>query len=236
LKSLKTAGWEPVVFAEPDSPIPEDFHGPVVQRWRPFGDWTNWATGLYDLLMSEPDADYYFMAEDDSVTCEGCKDYLEWAIPQITPFATVSPHCPEKYYTTDFVGFHNECESWRTWCTLAIIMSKAGVRSFFSDPDVQRHRFEHIFPLPFDEMPWGVTVDPKNSVKDAVLGLWASKNQLPMYYHSPSLFQHTGVTSTLGPDRIIDDGLASDFVGEDFKPNWDSIRIRQWGPNHIAQL
>ena len=226
LQCLINAGWNNiVVFAEPNSPIPLDSSIPVVQRPRFFGDWTNWATGLYELLLSEPDSDYFFMAEDDGVICKGAKSYLDQVLPILGDFATVSPYCPNKHRRKNFIGFHNECIGWETWSTLTVIMSKESVIRFFSDSDVQRHRFEHIFPVPADQIPWGVEVDPKNSVKDAVLGLWAAKNGLPMYYHSPSLVQHIGMTSTLTSKTTTEANLAFDFVGEDFEPNWEGVKV-----------
>lgn len=209
-----------MVFAEPDSPTQNCKN--VIQRPRFFGDWANWATGLYELLLSSPDSDYFFMAEDDIIVCKGIRAYLEEQLPKLNNFATVSLYCPNKY-SKKIVGFHNECIGWLTCSTLTVIMSREGVIKLFSDPDVQRHRFEHIFPVPADEISWGVGVDPKNSVKDAVLGLWAKKNNLPMYYHSPSLVQHVGLISTLKTNSI--DVVADDFVGEDFVPQWEQVKV-----------
>lgn len=233
VECLVNAGWhDVVVFAEPDSLIP-DCSATIVQRPRFFGDWTNWATGLYELLLSEPDADFYFMAEDDGVICRGAKYYLDEQLPKLGEFATASPYCPNKHRRNNFIGFHNECIGWLTWSTLTVIMPRESVIRFFSDPDVQRHRFEHIFPVPENEIPWGVEVEPKNSVKDAVLGLWAKKNNLPMYYHSPSLVQHMGLTSTLTHRPTTDANLAEDFVGEGFVPNWDRVRTIKLTPGNV---
>lgn len=225
LRSLTESGFgDVVVFAEPGSVVPEWHTGPVVRRWKQFGDWTNWATGLFELLLAEPDSDYYFMSEDDGLFCKGMRAYLERTLPTIGEFATVSPYCPGRYHKPGFVGYHDECNGPLTWSTLTVIMSRAGVRSFFSDPDVQRHRFEDIFPT---GIRWGVEVPPCNSVKDAVLGLWALKNNLPMFYHTPCLASHIGISSTLSSKNTNWENLAADFVGEGCVPAWETIKVKR---------
>ena len=91
LRSLCNAGWvNIVVFAEPDSQIPDDFSGHVVWRRKQYGDWTNWASGLYELFLSEPDTDYFFMVEDDALICQGAKQYLEHTIDLLGDFGSLS--------------------------------------------------------------------------------------------------------------------------------------------------
>lgn len=225
LNSLRVAGFgDVVVFAEPGSLIPQDHTGPVVFRRQTYGDWSNWATALYDLLLSEPDSDYYFMSEDDGLYCKNVKPYLDRILPTLGEFGTVSLYTPGRYHRPGFLGLHDECQGPLTWSTLSVIMTRAGVISFFSDPDVQRHRFENIFPT---NIVWGFTVDPKNSAKDAVLGQWAKKNGLPMFYHTPCLASHIGNHSTLSHKETSWENKAVDFVGEDFVPEWTDIRIKR---------
>ena len=221
--ALKKSGWDNiVVFAEPGSPVSYEYC--VVHRRKNYGDWTNWATGFYELLLSEPDTDYFFMLEDDCLVCSGLKKYLELTIPMLGDFATVSPYCP-RIYQSHITGYHNKCVGWKTVSTVATIMTRAAAIHFFADSDVQRHRFQHIFPVEAEAINWGVQVDPRNSVKDAVIGLWAYKNLLPMFYHSPSLVQHIGEISTLGDIPMNEDREACDFVGEDYIPCWNDIQI-----------
>lgn len=215
LQSLQSAGWtDIVIFAEPDAPIPHNFTGDVVCRRKQFGDWTNWATGLYELLFSEPDADYFLMLEDDTVVCRASRLYLESTVPLLNEFASVSIYTPAIYHRKRIWGYHNCCRGWLTWTTNTVLMTKDKVMTFFSDTDTLRHRFENIFDPNFKN--WGCTGDPKNSVKDAVLGKWAYKNRLPMYFHTPSLAEHLGVASTVMKDTVDMRGRQSrDFVGEE---------------------
>lgn len=229
LTSLKDAGWsEATVFAEPGAPVPEDFTGDLVRRRKQYGDWTNWASGLYELFLSEPDTDYYFMLEDDALVCKGARKYLEYALPNLGDFASLSLYTPSKYYKKRRRRlFHNECRGKDTWSTVTVIMSHASVLRFFSDVDVQKHRFFDIFQV--KEGYWNnkasygagrtsVTDCVGNTVKDAVIGQWAEKLKLPIYYHTPALAEHIGDFSTLTDDNSTPENgrMSRDFVGKDF--------------------
>jgi GR25 family glycosyltransferase involved in LPS biosynthesis len=229
LNSFSKTGFElPVIFAEPNSIIPSFFKGDVIYRRKKFGDWTNWATGLYELLLSEPDSDYFLMLEDDVIFCSGIKDYLEHSIHKLEPFAYISLYTSSKYFIKDRPRmFHNECKGKNTWSTVAIIMSRSNVLELFSDLDVQKHRFFDIFHV--QQGYWGekssygkgrtsITDCVGNTIKDAVLGQWAEKMNLPVYFHSPSLAEHIGRISTLTDDDSTPENgrMSMDFVGENF--------------------
>lgn len=230
ISTLKRAGWSDItVFAEPGSIIP-DGDITVVHRRKTYGDWTNWATALYDLLLSEPDTDYFFILEDDAEICPGAKSYVEYALPQLEPFAFLSIYTPCKYYKPNrFRMFHNECDGICTWSTTTVIMSRNSVIKFFSDEQVQRHRFSDLdlvnasnFKASFGRGRTSVTDCVGNTVKDAVLGRWAGKNGLPVYFHTPSLAEHTGYHSTLTDDFATMENLrkSKDFVGD--------LDVSQW--------
>lgn len=248
LDSLARAGFgEPVVFAEPGSVIPDWFEGHVVHRRKKYGDWTNWATGLYELFLSEPDADYYFMTEDDALLCTGARAYLEYAFPQLGPFGSLSLYTPSKYHNPKWHKcFHNECRGKLTWSTVTVVMPHASVLSFFSDADVQKHRFCDIFKVQpgfwnlkasYGVGRTSVTDCVGNTVKDAVLGQWAEKHNLAMYYHTPALAEHIGEVSTLTDDGSTPENgrMTRDFVGRDFDASaWVDTPVRV--VRHATQL
>lgn len=213
LSSIKMAKFENVtVFAEPHSIVPEDYQ--VVHRPKKYGDWTNWAAGFYELLLSNPETDYFLMAEDDSIFCQDTKKYIEYAIPYLGNFGYLSLYTPSKFQCNKKC-FHNELNGVHTWSTVAIVIKKEKAISFFSDCDVQRHRFEDIFGE--SKQFWMCSkTEINNSVKDAVLAKWCSKYNYPVYYHTPSLAEHIGEFSTLTDQESTKNNsrMSADFVGE----------------------
>ena len=239
INTLKRAGWKDMtVFAEPSSTIP-DGDITVVRRRKTYGDWTNWATALYDLLLSEPDTGYFFMLEDDAEICPGARAYVEYALPQLGTFGFLSIYTPCKYHKPNrFRMFHNECAGICTWSTITVIMSKDAVIKFFSDEQVQRHRFSDLdlvnannFRASYGRGRTSVTDCVGNTVKDAVLGRWADKHHLPVFFHTPSLTEHTGYHSTLTDDFATIENLrrSKDFVGDLDVSQWvgETIIVKQ---------
>lgn len=229
INTLKRAGWSNMtVFAEPNSIVPDDVT--VIERRKTYGDWTNWATALYDLLLSEPDTDYFFMSEDDVEICPGAKAYVEYALPKLGEFAFLSLYTSSRYHKPNYFRmFHNECDGIHTWSTITVIMSRSSVIKLFSDEQVQRHRFSDLdlvntnnFKASFGRGRTSIIDCVGNTVKDSVLGRWASKNNLPIFFHTPSLAEHTGYYSTLTEDVSTVENMrrSKDFVG--------NLDVSQW--------
>jgi hypothetical protein len=229
ISSLQSSGWDQIlVFAEPQAPVTESSNVQVIRRRKKYGDWTNWATGLYELFLSEPDSDYYFMLEDDALLCSGAKEYLEYALPKLEEFGSFSLYTPSRYHKANRARcFHDECRGKLTWSTVTVVMPHRSVLSFFSDENVQKHRFSDIFQVKPEfwhlKASYGagrtsVTDCVGNTIKDAVIGQWAERKKLPMYYHTPSLAEHIGIVSTLTDDDSTPENgrMSRDFVGEKY--------------------
>jgi hypothetical protein len=187
------------VFAEPilGNPGGVIFH----QHGEQFGDWSNWLCGLFTLLTIRPKTDYFLMLEDDVTLCNNLAYYLEGLIPQIGRFAALSIYTPERYARYGR-HVHNECHGVKTWGGQAILFGRHEAVRFLSSPEVLLNRS------------FGKTYqgrDISNSRRDAIIGMWAEREQLPFYFHSPSLAQHTGRISSLGSE-----GHEAVFVGENF--------------------
>ena len=208
LRSLKNAGFDDmVIFAEPNSIIPETFEGHVVSRRKQYGDWTNWASGLYELFLSEPDAEYYLMVEDDCLWCKNTKSYLDYSLPKLPKFAYASLYTPKDYHYPNMRGFHNVYRGRDTWSTVTVVISRDSVSDFLGHPKTMSHRTDFY------------GSKHENSSKDCVLASWAGQKYLPIYFHSPSLAEHIGVHSTLvwSEDHDYDETnypQSKDFLGE----------------------
>jgi hypothetical protein len=251
IQSLHQGGWTDInVFAEPGSRIPDGFSGHVIKRRKKYGDWTNWATGLYELFLSEPKTEYFLMLEDDAVVCKNLRLYLEHALPKVGDFGTISLYTPSIYHKKEFVGFHNELRGHNTWSTVTVLISHNNLIKFFSDEDVQKHRFFDIFNV--GPKYWGghasygkghtsVVDTVGNTIKDAVIGKWAEKNEFSILYHTPSLAEHIGVFSTLTDDDSTPDNgrMSLDFVGVDYDASKlisDHVNVRRRVMNYRSDM
>jgi hypothetical protein len=152
--------------------------------------------------MREPDADAYFIVQDDALFFEnaGLRPYLETILwPDGGP-GVASLFC-SKAYDRPGRGWHRFDGHW-VWCALAFIFSLEAAQRFLADPGVVSHR-------------WDRSRDPLTGI-DWRIGEWALATGTPIYYPCPSLVQHIGHSSTLWPgERIFNYRRASRFAGDD---------------------
>jgi hypothetical protein len=137
--------------------------------------------------MRRPDADAYLLAEDDVrfYDSEVLREYMEEMLwPDPRP-CIVSLYCPSTYSARDF-GWQPRRSEWNLGA-LAFIFPRRVAQDFVLDQSVCNHR-------------WGRWQEENQGLanSDLVLGNWALRKRIPVWYPTPSLVQHIGVTSTLG--------------------------------------
>ena len=205
LDSLITAGWSEFnVFAEPDCDVPDLPKGcNLVRRSSKFGAWPNFLLGLSELILADPDADAYFMAQDDTVYCSGLRSYLEASLWPDEKVGVVSLHAASHQTKEDENGFFQEDVGWGAWGAQAYVFPNSSARALLRDPGVVNHRQR------------GMGEGRQNV--DSVVGDWCRRAGFPYFLHSPSLSQHIGNTSAIWSEKATTAGRrrASDFVGEE---------------------
>jgi len=191
LDSLIRAGWKaPYLFLDGTVRVQERFaHLPGVLREPRIGCWPNYYLALAELLMMRhPDADAYLLAEDDVLfyDAEALREYLEKMLwPDPRP-CLVSLYCSSVYSARDF-GWQPLPFRWE-WGSLAFVFPRRLAQDFLLDPAVCNHRWSR-----WQKEGGGL------ANTDAVIGSWAWRRRIPIWYPNPSLVQHLGVTSTLDP-------------------------------------
>lgn len=192
LRSLIAAGWEkPRIFAEPGSPIPEEFQGlPLSQRDEVAGAWPNYYLALQELLTRHPDADAYMVAQDDVLfvpgdATENLRQYLDRALWPAEKVGFVSIYC-SKAYNQDRYDWYQLDRAW-VWGACAIIWPRESLIHF----------------LTHNAIMWRLT-GPKQGMRqvDIVMGKWQKEHKRSAWYCCPSLTQHIGKTSTLYPTNV----------------------------------
>lgn len=205
LGSLILAGWTaPHLFLDGTVRVPDSFAAlPGVLRDPRVGCWPNYYLSLAELLMRHPDADAYLLVEDDArfYDREVLREYLEQMLwPDARP-CLVSLYCPSIYSTPDF-GWRPLRSRW-TCGAQAFIFPRRVAQEFLLDPSVCGHCWGRWL------LERGV---PGNT--DIVIGLWALRRRIPVWYPTPSLVQHIGATSTLGLNlRLNGERQADSWAG-----------------------
>jgi hypothetical protein len=203
LDSLIRAGWDsPRVFQ--DAPVPLSARSadlPATVRATAIGAWPNYYLGLIELLLREPDADAFLMVQDDALFYDrqDLRSYLEQVLWLSDPPGLVSLYCSAAY-TRPVHGWHRLESRW-VWGALAFIFPAQLARRFVSDPEV----FDHRRGAPPGE----------RAYIDTLIGNWAERHGVPIYFPTPSLVQHIGDASTLwGVEQAHGPRRADRFLGD----------------------
>jgi glycosyltransferase involved in cell wall biosynthesis len=188
IESLQKAGFPKLhVFAEPGAVLPAPTSElTVVQHQQRKGPLRNFAIACQSLLNTYPNADCYAVFEDDVSAAIGLRS---WCDMEFWP----GDHAIISLYTSRV--FCDSRPGWqtlnlgryRTFGALALVFRKNELVDFLSDPQVGRF-----------------IVSGKVGA-DGVVGEWALKRCIGIAYHSPSLVQHEGKTSSLAghaPGRV----------------------------------
>lgn len=187
LQSLCDAGFSQLrIFAEPDSLIPECFGDcPVTWRESRVGAFPNWYLALAELVMRVPQADAYFLCQDDVQLANGLRQYLEMILWPARSVGAVSVYRAARHPGPADFGFSLGRGGWDTHGALTLIFPNTSARALLAHPFVVNHR--HLGP---NSGLYNV---------DDVVGEWCARAGLPYCAHHPSLAFHLGETSTLFP-------------------------------------
>jgi len=186
LASLEQAGWPNWIVTEDKNLV---------------GQWYAWYRALDRALSEKPDADAYFVLEDDVVFCNRLREYLDFIIwPEDEDnVALVSPYLPA-VYMLPYTG--PPCKNWR-----------------FNVQDRGHHlvgALSWIIPPKSAHAIMSELANLKTKKgADWIVGQWAQNSGRTVWYHNPSLSQHTGNgNSVCGHNEFGKIRMAGDFIGE----------------------
>ncbi|MEI7462588.1 MAG: hypothetical protein WCK15_24575 [Pirellula sp.] len=202
LSSLCDVGWESVhVFVDGDVELPEQVSQQHQTIRRPAaGAWRNFYLAIVELLSRYPEADAIMMVQDDAYWPKGfpVREYLEQLHWPNDQRLLVSPYCCADY-ATDQNGWNKFSGTWQ-YGAVALIFSRTSAEAFVADSMVMNR-----------------CKSSQSGGIDTIVGLWAERNQISIYFPTPSLVQHVGDVSTLWrTSRAVGLRRAVKFLG-DFK-------------------
>jgi hypothetical protein len=205
LASLGVAGFrDPWLFCDGYCGIassPRESIG-ITQRTVPVLAWGNWVLAVWELYLRRPDADRFAVFQDDLMACRGLRTYLD--------------HCPypARGYWNLYTFMENEQlvegkpEGWLLSPqtgrgAVALVFNREAVTTLLRQPAVVDHAQDSQFGKR--------KID--GTVSDAMRGAgWQE------WVHNPSLVQHVGEVSTLGPKHHT-------LRAKTFRADWDATDL-----------
>ncbi len=203
LQSLSGAGWDHFcLFVDGDVEVPAGLSGQITTRRNPsVGAWPNFYLSLLELLMRFPFAEAFLMVQDDVLfpAHPGLRSYLERVFWPGDKPGLVSLFCPSEY-THVANGWHRYEGAW-FWGAQAFVFSRDAAQKFAASDFIVGHR-------------WSTRTQGLANI-DWLIGEWADRNDVPVYYPTPSLVQHIGRTSSIwNTSHLTGNRLACHFIGD----------------------
>jgi len=204
VETLQSAGWsDPHLYVDGDVDLPESLlHLGITRRAPAVGAWPNYYLCMLEQLMRSPTFDALMIVQDD--TCfyphAGIKPYLEQILwPGAKP-GLVSLFCSREY-TGEQAGWISFQGKW-LWGAQAFIFPRPLVLQFVTDSMVVRHRWERVL--------YG------HANIDWLIGEWAFRNRIPVWYPTPSMVQHIGRVSAIwNGAQLSGNRIAARFLGDE---------------------
>ena len=170
-------------------------HGIVLHRKRAVGAWPNFFLPLVELLMRDPNADYYMVIEDDVLFCRDVYHYLEQCKTPFHVGSLFSAGRVENAIREKGIGFHALNPGWNVSSgNQAILFSNEYALRFMMSEFVVRYRKSP--PQDLDRKHY--RLDGLHHT-DCVVGKFAKEAGCGIQYHYPSLCQHIGDESFMYP-------------------------------------
>jgi hypothetical protein len=199
LASLKASGFDdPRLFVDGAMDGFDDLGLEVTYHYPRIRTAGNWMLGLAEIYIRNPQAEYFAMFQDDMVCCRNLKVYLESCPPEGHVYYNLYtfPCNHQLRPSNDFVGWHETNQNGLG--AVALVFSTEAVYTLLQNT--------HFTMRPLDlHRGW-------RAIDGGVVESFRKVGWKEMV-HSPSLVQHTGITSSMGNSKHP---LADSFPGEDY--------------------
>lgn len=178
LESLSDAGFDLLhCYLDYGSQIPSKFEFiKKTNRDKLYGAWGNWFYALKDLT-EQYDSQLYGIIQDDVIVKPNVCQYMSEYMPQDADCLSI--FTPSLYKDVS----RWKRQDWRgskLWMAQTLFFTRDAALSLLNSEEVWR-------------------IEGTKGIDNRV-GLWAKYNGRSIYYHTPSLAQHIGQTSTLWGD------------------------------------
>ncbi|MEZ5945104.1 MAG: hypothetical protein R3C18_27265 [Planctomycetaceae bacterium] len=205
LNSLVAAGWPlPELFVDGEADIPAALQQlPQTRRTPQFGARGNYYHTIKDLLANHPEAEAFMLVQDDCIwPIElSVREYLERSLWPTDGDCLVSAWCCADD-TAPNSGWNEYSGKWR-FGAVTFIFPRMTAERFVADGHIQDAFLAENAAL------GGIS---------GLLGEWASANNIPVFFPTPSLVQHIGDISTIWENaRAVGVRRAKRFIGDEWQ-------------------
>jgi hypothetical protein len=206
LSSLAAAGWaQPHLFIDGEVEVPSKFDTLTrTVRSPALGARQSYYQALQELLEREPEADALMLVQDDALWPSHLpvREYLEAALWPGLQRGLVSCWCCSDD-TAPSAGWHAIARPWK-FGAVAFIFPRECAEQFVRDTEIQQLcRCEPGVPTA------GLSL---------LIGDWAWRQGIPVYFTTPSLVQHIGEVSAIFENsRAVGVRWASRYLGDEVR-------------------
>ncbi|MCA9043337.1 MAG: hypothetical protein KDA69_03400 [Planctomycetaceae bacterium] len=198
----------PELFVDGETDVPLALQQlPQTKRTPQLGARGNYYRTIEDVLTKHPEADALMLVQDDCIWPGELpvREYLEQSLWPTEGHCLVSAWCCADD-TSPTAGWNRYSATWR-YGAVTFILPRATAELFVSDRQIQQSF------LGANAVHGGIS---------GLLGEWASANDIPVFFPTPSLVQHIGDISTIWENaRAVGVRHASRFLGDEWRARQD---------------
>ena len=192
LTSLQSAGFDPIVFAEPCSDLSGVNGKTVIERHRKLGGWSNWFAALQHLVSLN--SDLILLCQDDVIYTRNIRSYIEKVWPRGAEI--ISFYCSSAY-VAEPPFFQHTPPPWGIRGALTLTFPRQTAERILESKLLRDYG--------------------RQSAVDGIIGKWARRQGVDVFFCYPSLADHIGNTSTIHPNAHNEGTRrSSTFVGEEY--------------------
>ena len=196
IESVRTCGWEPTVFAEPNS-TPTDCL--TIQNCKQLGIWRNWVQSVKWIL--ETKADVFLTIQDDTLFHPDSKDFVESIMWPATNCGFISLYTPKHYTirrdkTIRSVGV-NKIVTKSLWGACALVWSREVLEKVIKHPLIET--WAGATPRSGNKEVIQKRRDNPHTIanSDTAIGKIMNRMKYSMWFVDPSPVQHISQFSTI---------------------------------------
>lgn len=192
--SIRRAGWEPVLFAEPNS---QQIAAETITHDVCRGVWHNWLASCRYALAT--DAEYILTVQDDTILHPDSRSFIESIMWPSDRVGFVSLYTPAHYSRLMTIGVH-EIKTRSLWGACALVWPRESLQAIVDHPKARNWLGAKCSTQDATEAQYEANRQQPSLIKhnDTAIGIIMHLMQREMWFIDPSPAYHAATESTIG--------------------------------------